>query len=541
VSTQRFVHGSDGVRIAVYDEGDASGPTLVLVHGHPDTHRIWDPVVALLGDRFRIVRYDIRGSGDSTAPQPVSAYGVDKYADDFAAVVDAHGGGRPVHVLAHGWGSAGVWKYLSAPGACDRVASFTSVSGPGPDRMVTELRAALTRPQSPRRFARGLGQLARLAATAPRSPALKTYRANVTPQAGIVAPVEVPVQLIVATQDPNFRPRSYDGMTAWAPRLWRRDIKAGHDSPTSHPQVLARAVSQLADHVGGAPAARELLRAQVDRPRKAFGDMLIAVTGAASGIGRETALAFAREGADVVISDLDADGLAETARLVAVAGTQAHSFTVDVADPAAVEAFAEQVCTQHGVPDVVVNNAGVGHAGFFLDTPAEEFDRVLDINFGGVVNGCRAFGKRLAERGTGGHIVNVASMASYTPVSVMNAYCTSKAAVFMFSDCLRAELDSAGIGLTTICPGVIGTNIVDTTRFSLPEGRDRDAEALRGRAKKGFAVRRYGPDKVAKAIVGAVKSNKAVRPVAPEAHVLYGVAHVLPQAMRSGARGGNIV
>ena len=70
------------------------------------------------------------------------------------------------------------------------------------------------------------------------------------------------------------------------------------------------------------------------------------------------------------------------------------------------------------MPDIVVNNAGVGQAGVFLDTPAEQFDRVLDINLGGVVNGCRAFGRRLVERGTGGHIVNVASMASYSPSTV---------------------------------------------------------------------------------------------------------------------------
>ena len=171
------------------------------------------------------------------------------------------------------------------------------------------------------------------------------------------------------------------------------------------------------------------------------------------------------DGADVVISDVDEARLTETAGLIAAPVRTAHSLPLDVADADAVESFAERVCAAHGVPDIVVNNAGVGQAGFFLDTPAEEFDRVLDINFGGVVNGCRSFARRLVERGTGGHIVNVASMASYTPVNVMNAYCTSKAAVYMFSDCLRAELDSAGIGLTTICPGVIGTNIVETTRF----------------------------------------------------------------------------
>ncbi|VEG56330.1 short-chain dehydrogenase of uncharacterised substrate specificity [Mycolicibacterium aurum] len=538
MSKQRFVQTSDGTRIAVYDEGNASGPTLVLVHGHPGTHAVWDPVVALLADRFRVVRYDTRGAGESSVPKPVSAYSMERYADDFAAVLDAEG---PVHVLAHGWGSAGVWQFLSRPGAAERVASFTSVSGPSPEQVATFVRGSLTRPQSPRRFVQGLGQVARLARAAPRSSAVKTYRANLTRPARSVGPVEVPVQVIVTTRDPHVGPHVYDDMTAWATRLWRRDIKAGHDAPTSHPQVLAQAVTQLVEHLDGAPAARELLRAEVGRARKAFGDTLVAITGAASGIGRETALAFARDGADVVISDLNADGLAETARLVAAEGAEAHTYTVDVADPAAVEAFAEQVCAQHGVPDVVVNNAGVGHAGFFLDTPAEEFDRVLDINFGGVVNGCRSFGKRLADRGTGGYIVNVASMASYSPLSVMNAYCTSKAAVFMFSDCLRAELDAAGIGVTTICPGVIGTNIVDTTRFSLPEGRDQDVDALRGRAKKGFAVRRYGPEKVAKAIIDAVQTKKAIRPVAPEAHFLYGVAHVLPQAMRSGARGGNII
>ena len=126
------------------------------------------------------------------------------------------------------------------------------------------------------------------------------------------------------------------------------------------------------------------------------------------------------------------------------------------------------------MPDIVVNNAGVGHAGMFLDTPREEFDRVLDINFGGVVNCCRSFGRRLVDRGTGGHIVNVASMAAYSPQQSMNAYSTSKAAVFMFSDCLRAEFDQAGVGLTTVCPGVIDTNIVHTTRFDVPpESRPR--------------------------------------------------------------------
>ncbi|MBX7431627.1 SDR family oxidoreductase [Mycobacterium sp. Y57] len=542
MSTRRFVASSDGVRIAVFEQGSPEAPTVVLVHDHPDTNAVWDPVVAALTDRFRIVGYDGRGAGESDAPRRASAYRAQRLADDFAAVIDAVSPDRAVHVLAHGWGSVAVWAYLDRAGTTDRVASFTSVAGPSPEHMRRYLADALRRPLRTRRFLGGLQQFRRLAVSAPQSLSAKVYRANIVgPTARTEPPVDVPVQLIVGTADPYVDARFYDAVSVWVSRLWRRDIGAGHRVPDSHPQLLARSVVQLVEHLDGAPPARELLRAQVGRSRPTFGDTLVSVTGAGSGIGRETALAFAREGAEVVVSDVDEAGLEETARLLSSAGATVHSYPLDVADAAAVEAFADRVCERHGVPDIVVNNAGVGHAGFFLDTPSEEFDRVLDINFGGVVNGCRSFGRRLVERGAGGHIVNVASMASYTPVNVMNAYCTSKAAVYMFSDCLRAELDAAGVGLTTICPGVIGTNIVDTTRFSLPVARRHDAESVRGRAQKGFALRRYGPDKVAAAIVDSVKKNKAVRPVTPEAYLVYGVAHALPQVMRSTARGGNIL
>jgi len=320
------------------------------------------------------------------------------------------------------------------------------------------------------------------------------------------------------------------------PRLWRRDIKAGHFSPMSHPQVMAAAVHDFADLAEGKQLGRALLRAQIGRPREHFGDTLVSVTGAGSGIGRETAFAFAREGAEVVVSDIDEASVKETAGEIAAGGGVAHAYVLDVSDADAVEAFAERVSAEHGVPDIVVNNAGIGQAGGFLDTPAEEFDRVLDINLGGVVNGCRSFGRRLVERGTGGYIVNVASMASYSPMQSLSAYCTSKAAAFMFSDCLRAELDAAGIGLTTICPGVIKTNIINTTRIDAPVGKSEQVDDRRGQLGRLFALRHYGPEKVAKAILSSVKKNKPIRPVAPEAYAFYGISRVAPQALRSTAR-----
>jgi NAD(P)-dependent dehydrogenase (short-subunit alcohol dehydrogenase family) len=369
----------------------------------------------------------------------------------------------------------------------------------------------------------------------------KIYRANALP-ALIHSPrelhVDVPVQLIVNRDDPYVRPYVYDDTPRWVPRLWRRELHAGHWSPFSHPQVLAAAVTELAEHLDGEPASRALLRAQVDRPRKYFGDTLVSVTGAGSGIGRETALAFAREGAELVISDIDEASLKETAARIGAHGGVAHPYVLDVSDADAVERFADEVCAAHGVPDVVVNNAGIGVAGAFLDTPAEKFDRVLDVNLGGVVNGCRAFARRLVERGTGGHIVNVASAAAYAPLKGLNAYCTSKAAVYMFSDCLRAELSAAGIGLTTICPGLVNTNIVSATEMVAPAGKRAAVATRRAQLETMFDRRNYGADKVANAIVSSVKKDKPIRPVTPEAYLLYGTSKVLPQGMRSMARAG---
>lgn len=580
VANVRHVESDDGTRLAVYEEGLPDGPTIVLVHGWPDSHVLWDGVVPLLADKFRVIRYDNRGAGASSAPDSWTSYTMAHFADDFAAVVRESSPGRPVHVLAHDWGSSGMWEYVTRPDAADRVASFTSVSGPLADHLGWFVRDGLRRPYRPKLFCQALSQGAHLsymglfstpvlAPAAVRASAkrlktmisrgvgrgrvhhgdtfagdaangLKIYRANFFHSLRCARSdryARVPVQLIVNTEDPYVRPYLYDAIGRWVPRLWRRDISAGHWSPMSHPQVLATAVTELADHIEGGPAARALLRAEVGRVRKEFGDTLVVVTGAGSGIGRATALAFAGEGAELIVSDIDDATLKETVAQIVSAGGVAHPYVVDVSDASAVEQFAEAVSVDHGVPDVVVNNAGIGVAGSFLDTPAEQFDRVLDVNLGGVVNGCRSFSRRMVDRGTGGHIVNVASMAAYAPLQSLGAYCTSKAAVYMFSDCLRAELDSAGIGLTTICPGLVNTNIVSATPFVASGEKSTGAPNRQAQLEKMFRLRDYGPDKVARAILTSVRKNKAVRPVAPEAYLLYGTSRLLPQVLRSTARG----
>ncbi len=396
---QHFVDSADGARIAVYEEGNPEGPTVVLVHGFPDSHVLWDGVVPLLAERFRLIRYDNRGVGMSSVPKPVSAYTMDRFADDFAAVTGELSPGRPVHVLAHDWGSVGIWHYLKRPGANDRVATFTSVSGPAQDQLVDYIFSGLRAPWKLRTFARAISQALRLTymiflsipVLAPlvlrltlSIPALrrnavdnlpieqihhseklardaaqsvKTYPANYfrsfSGRKQGVAVIDVPVQLLVNTKDKYVRPYGYDHTSRFVPRLWRRDIRAGHFSPMSHPQVMAAAVREFADQAEGKQPSRALLRAQVGRPRGSFGDTLVSVTGAGSGIGRATAFAFAREGAEVVISDIDEAAVKATAAEIATRGGVAHAYVLDVSDAQAVEAFAERVSAEHGVPDIV--------------------------------------------------------------------------------------------------------------------------------------------------------------------------------------------
>ncbi|MEK8144102.1 SDR family NAD(P)-dependent oxidoreductase [Streptomyces sp. M10(2022)] len=188
---------------------------------------------------------------------------------------------------------------------------------------------------------------------------------------------------------------------------------------------------------------------------------------------------------------------------------------VDVSDEQSMEKLAVKVAAEYGIVDVLVNNAGIGLSGAFLDTTSEDWKSVLDVNLWGVIHGCRIFGKQMADRGQGGHIVNTASAAAYQPSRVLPAYSTSKAAVLMLSQCLRAELAEKSIGVSAICPGIVNTGITASARFA---GADAAQEQrLRKRTGRLYGLRNYPPEKVAAAILKAVARNQAVVPVTPEA------------------------
>jgi len=248
------------------------------------------------------------------------------------------------------------------------------------------------------------------------------------------------------------------------------------------------------------------------------------VTGAGSGIGRATALALAERGANLAICDVDDIGLAETADRIKALGREVFSQTVDVAQADAMQAFSQATRSALGRVDIVVNNAGIGVAGLFVDVPLEAWTKILGINISGVIHGCHAFLPGMIEADAGGHIVNIASMAGYCQAPGMTAYGTTKFGVLGFSECLRAELSVHGIGVTAVCPGVINTAIVRTSKMY---GLNEDPE-LREQGIRAFERRNYSPERVAQKILRAVQKNRGVAPISPEAWAGYWVKRLVP-------------
>ncbi|WP_393063630.1 SDR family oxidoreductase [Streptomyces sp. LN549] len=571
-----------GIDLCVVELGDATQPTIVLVHGYPDSKEVWTQVARRLAEQWHVVLYDVRGHGRSTAPVPLrGGFTLEKLTDDFLAVVDAVSPDRPVHVVGHDWGSVQAWEFATVNRTEGRIASFTSMSGPSLDHFGHWIKQRMSRP-TPRRVGQLLGQgakswyvymlhtpvlpelawrgplgkrwpriLERLEKVPPGdypTPSLPDdaahgawlYRDNVRsrlrrPRADAFA--HVPVQLITPTGDIFLSEQLYDGLDAWVPQLTRRSLPAKHWVPRTRPDQLASWIGEFA--AANEAAAQGGVPVQDAAPKGAyadrFGGQLVLVTGAAGGIGRATAFAFAEAGARVVVVDRDAEGASRTAELARLIGAPAAwAETVDVSDERAMEKLAEKVAAEYGIVDVLVNNAGIGLSGSFLETTAEEWRSVLDVNLWGVIHGCRLFGKQMADRGQGGHIVNTASAAAYQPSRALPAYSTSKAAVLMLSECLRAELAEKSIGVSAICPGIVNTNITATTRFA---GADAAEEKrLRTRTSKLYGMRNYPPEKVADAILRAVVRNQAVVPVTPESHGARFLSRLSPGVLRGIAR-----
>lgn len=252
------------------------------------------------------------------------------------------------------------------------------------------------------------------------------------------------------------------------------------------------------------------------------------VTGAGSGIGRETALLLGARGADLVICDLDEAGLAETEKRLVDLGRSVFSRRVDVADREQMRAFSEAVHERVPAVDLLVNNAGVGLAASFADTTLDDWDWIVGINLMGVVHGCHFFLPKMIERGVGGHVVNVSSAAGFVAAEPLCAYATTKFAVFGLSEALQQELHRSGIGLTVICPGIINTPITRSSR-----GRGVfDRSDTRAELVESYERRNYTPERVARNILKAVQRDRVVGPVSPEAWGMWFLKRLSPALVR---------
>jgi NAD(P)-dependent dehydrogenase (short-subunit alcohol dehydrogenase family) len=235
------------------------------------------------------------------------------------------------------------------------------------------------------------------------------------------------------------------------------------------------------------------------------------VTGAASGIGRELALACAREGAHLVLADLDEKGLAETARMLP-AGCESIQARCDVSKASDLENLAQRTYDKYDAAHVVFNNAGVAVAGPVWSAPLDEWKWVLDVNLMGVVHGIHAFVPRMLERKTEGHIVNTASVAGLLSVPGSGVYCASKHAVVSLSECLHHDLRMAKslIGVSVLCPAWVSTGIHNSERSRPRELAEKNplAGPYEEAVRKAVASGKIPAADVAKLTVDAVKANR---------------------------------
>ncbi len=338
----RVVAGDD-VDLAVTEWGatdaSAGGPTILLVHGYPDTSAVWELVAGRLAERYHVVAYDVRGAGQSTVPVHTVDYRLVHLVHDMVAVAEATSPGRPVHLVGHDWGSIQGWDAVCSAGG--HFASFTSIYAPGLDhaaswsasrwrhptpgnvrQLLGQQRrswyiaafhlpgaGSLWRGELGRRWPQILQRLehveptdsypaATLAADAAHGVAL--YRANFWNRLSRPEPrtTTVPVQVIVPLEDHYVSPAMSEGLERWAPRLWRTEVTAGHWLPRTHPDLVAGYVSEFVDHIEGGPESPRLQRSRLGegpvagprpRPDKPLGrarSALVAGDKPAAGRGR---------------------------------------------------------------------------------------------------------------------------------------------------------------------------------------------------------------------------------------------------------------
>lgn len=293
----RQVTSRDGTRIATYTEGEPSAPTVLAIHGYPDNAAVWDAIAAELVPKYHLVRYDVRGTGASDKPAARQAYRLDQLQDDFIAVIEEHSPDRAVHLLAHDWGSVQAWHWVNDPRLANRIASYTSISGPCLEQIGPWLRASLRNrgyrkvlrqlldsyyiaifklPWLPEllwrsgvldaalgRRERGNGPGRYRRSWADKANGLQLYRANLLTRRRAAGPrrrgTEIPVQVLAPLSDPFVSAAvQLEAPRPFVPNFHPRTVRGGHWVVTSRPAVIAQAVTELIELVESGRAGGQL-------------------------------------------------------------------------------------------------------------------------------------------------------------------------------------------------------------------------------------------------------------------------------------------
>jgi NAD(P)-dependent dehydrogenase (short-subunit alcohol dehydrogenase family) len=226
------------------------------------------------------------------------------------------------------------------------------------------------------------------------------------------------------------------------------------------------------------------------------------VTGAASGIGRALSLRLAELGGHLALCDTNAAGLEEARAAIQSMGRRVSAHVVDVSSKDRMRTLVDEVLSFHGGVNILVNNAGVTAISTFENQPLEDFEWLMGVNFWGVVYGCKFFLPAL-KHADEAHIVNLSSVFGILGVPMQSSYCASKFAIRGFSESLRAELSGTNVGVTSVHPAGVATNIVKDGRYA-GEGSTKVRENL----VADFATKMLPADRAAQKIIDAMKKNR---------------------------------
>ncbi|MED4601619.1 SDR family NAD(P)-dependent oxidoreductase [Paenibacillus validus] len=188
------------------------------------------------------------------------------------------------------------------------------------------------------------------------------------------------------------------------------------------------------------------------------------ITGGGSGVALGQAKVFAKAGMKVVIADIRQDHLDQAMAYFEQTDAQVHPIRLDITDRKAMAEAADETERVFGPVQLLCNTAGVSIFGPMQQATYEDWDWIMNVNVGGVINGIQTFVPRMIEYGKGGHIVNTASMSGFTPMTGTGVYCTSKFAVRGLTESLRIDLEPHHIGVSVLCPGAVNSNIHEAVR-----------------------------------------------------------------------------